>query len=533
MVTDRQVRKLFGSLSSGETLARAALRSGMTEKTARRYWDMGKLPSEAKVEHTWRTRPDPFQEVWPAVVEQLEVNPGLQGKTLFAWLQREYPGRFEDGQLRTLQRRVKQWRASEGPGKEVFFSQVHRPGDLCASDFTHLSSLGVTIAGQPLDHLVYHFVLTYSNWESVTLCYSESFESLSEGLQHALWKLGGVPQRHRTDRLSAAVNNLSDSREFTDRYQGLMNHYGLRMEKIQPRHAHENGDVESSHHHFKTAVDQALMLRGSRDFPTLNAYVAFLDKIVEGRNAGRQKRLAEERAALRELPPQRVDTFRQVGAQVNSGSLIQVLGNTYSVHSRLIGEQVKVRVYADDLEVWYAQKRVDRFPRLRGRGKHRVNYRHIIDWLVRKPGAFENYRYREDLFPTSHFRIAYDVLRDRRSKEAATKDYLELLRLAAYENETVVDDVLRTLLARDAEDEWTLDTVRSMLRTGGEPGDTFSATDVQIDEVDLAVFDNLLNDVTDLDPDSHQPDKEVLDDEERCEADVGQPTAGTAAACVS
>lgn len=532
MVTDRQVRGLFKLLSSGKTLRTAALQTGMTEKTARRYRALSKLPSEAKVERDWRTRQDPFEKVWPEVEEQLRVNPGLQAKTLFEWLQREHRGEFEDGQLRTLQRRIKQWRAIEGPAKEVFFSQVHHPGDLCASDFTHMSSLGVTIAGQTLDHMVYHFVLTYSNWESISLCYSESFESLSDGLQRALWKLGGVPQRHRTDRLSAAVNNPSETREFTARYQGLMNHYELSMEKTQPRHANENGDVEASHGHFKTAVDQALMMRGSRDFADLDAYVSFLDEIADGRNAGRQKRLAEERAVLRDLPTARLESFRQVTPLVNSGSLIQVLGNTYSVHSRLLGETVNVRVYADHLEVWYAQRRVDTFPRLRGRGKHQVNYRHIIDWLVRKPGAFENYRYREDLFPTSYFRMAYDALRDQRSKNAATKDYLEILRLAAYESEAAVNDVLRRLLTRDAGSEtWTIDTVRADLNALMNGDDSSPITAVHVDEIDLTAFDYLLENVPELET-HHLQDKEVFDGYYGCETNPDGPAPGTTVAFV-
>ena len=532
MVTDRQVRKLLKLLSCGMPLSRAALRTGMSEKTARRYRTLKKLPSELKVEHDWRTRPDPFEQVWRQVEEQLQLNPGLQAKTLFQWLQREHPGQFQDGQLRTLQRRVKLWRATEGPAKEVFFRQVHHPGDLCASDFTHMTSLEVSIAGQTFDHLVYHFVLTYSNWESVSVCYSESFESLCDGLQHALWSLGGVPQRHRTDRLSAAVNNPSESQEFTARYQGLMNHYGLAMEKTQPRHANENGDVESSHNHFKQAVDQALMMRGSRDFPDTAAYISFLSSIVEGRNTNRRKRLQEELDAMRSLPEQRLESFRQVKTSVNSSSLIQVLGNTYSVHSRLIGEKVNARVHADHLEVWYAQKRVDRFPRLRGRGKHQVNYRHIIDWLVRKPGAFENYRYREDLFPTSHFRMAYDALCGRHSKNVATKDYLEILHMAAYESETAVDQVLRRLLSDDSsEGAWTADTVRAALRETSTGTDLGSITEVQVETVDLTVFDFLLDDVTDLEP-HHPQDKEVFDDYDRCETDTSQSPARTASACV-
>jgi hypothetical protein len=305
----------------------------------------------------------------------------LQANTLFAWLQQCHPGRFQDGQLRTLQRRLRQWRAASGPPKEVFFAQTHHPARLGASDFTHMTPLNVTLGGQPFDHMVYHFVLTYSNWENASICFSESFESLSDGLQHALWELGGVPQRHRSDRMSAAVNNLSDQKEFTRRYQALMSHYGLIMEKINPREAHENGDVEQSHNRFKQAVDQALQLRGSRDFADRVAYARFLREVVDQRNAGRQKHLAEERAALRPLPSGRLESYKRARVRVGAGSLIHVDRNTYSVHSRLVGEKVDVRLYADQLEVWYAGCVIERMPRLRGRRKHLVNYRHVIDWV--------------------------------------------------------------------------------------------------------------------------------------------------------
>ncbi len=522
MVTDRQVKALRGFLAAGLTLKVAALKSGMSEKTARRYRNLSELPSEARAEHSWRTREDPFEDVWPEVAEQLRLNPGLQAKTLFEWLQREHPNKFQEGQLRTLQRHVKQWRATEGPGKEVFFSQVHHPGDLCSSDFTHMSSLGVTIGGQSFEHLAYHFVLTYSNWEAISVCHSESFESLSAGIQNGLWKLGGTPRRHRTDRLSAAVNNLSDTREFTRRYQGLMDHYGLEMEKIQPRKANENGDVESLHHGFKTAVDQALLLRGNRSFDSVEVYEQFLQELVDSRNSARGKRLAEEQAILRPLPVRRLEGFRKLQARVHTGSLIQVLSNTYSVHSRLIGEQVEVRVFADHVEVWYAQKRMDRFPRLRGRGRHRVSYRHIIDWLVRKPGAFTNYRYQEDLFPTSRFRMAYDVLRDRRTADAAVKDYLAILRLAAYENEARVDEVLHALLNGDT--PWTVETLRQQVHA-----ETIvpALTEVHVCEVDLSAFDSLLDDV------SFYNNKEVFDGCQGCEIDFDRSFARVTSADVS
>ena len=420
--TDRQVRCLRALLKTGTSLKAAAMRVDMDEKTARKYRTGGKLPSEIDVwPRMWRTREDPFAEVWEEVCEQLETSPGLQAKTLFGWLQRKYPGRFENGQLRTLQRRLRQWRATAGPAKEVFFAQVHHPGRLAASDFTHMGSLGVTLGGQPFDHMVYHFVLTYSNWETVSICFSESFESLSEGLQQALGELGGVPERHRSDRMSAAVNNLSERKEFTRRYQALTTHYGLTMEKINPREAHENGDAEQSHHRFKQAVDQALLLRGSRDFPARDAYERFLRVLLEQRNSGRGKPLAEDRAALRPLPSRRLESYKRARVRVQPGSLIRVERNVYSVDSRLIGERVDVRLYADHLEIWFAGCVVERHGRLRGKRKHIINYRHVIDWLVRKPGAFENYQYRDDLFPTSRFRMVYDALRETTPDRAAER----------------------------------------------------------------------------------------------------------------
>lgn len=488
MITDRQVKKLWKLLARKVPLGKAAARCDMDEKSARKYRDAGKLPSELAQPHTWRTREDPFAEVWPEVYEQLVENPGLEAKTLFEWLQRKYEGRFQDGQLRTFQRGVKRWRATAGPPKEVFFSQVHHPGRLCASDFTHMTSLNVTIQGQPFEHLVYHFVLTYSNWETATICFSESFERLSDGLQSALWELGGVPERHRTDRLSTAVNNLSPKKEFTERYQALLDHYGLEREKIQAGQAHENGDVESLHRHFKTAVDQALMLRGSRDFASREEYAAFLREVLDQKNAGRRERLQEELAVLRPLPAGRRESCRSVRVRVGTGSLIQVDRNTYSVDSRLIGERVEVRIGTEHLDVWYGQKRIERLPRLRGRGKRHINYRHIIDTLVRKPGAFENYRYREELFPTSRFRLAYDLLRTT-APATASHQYLEILYLAARESESAVDDALRVLLDRDQ--AVSLVAVEEFLQGEQEAP---PPTDVTVAAVDLSSFDELFTD---------------------------------------
>jgi hypothetical protein len=438
-----------------------------------------------EVVRDWRTREDPFEEVWEEAVEFLEVNPGLEAKTIFEHFQRTYSGQFQDGQLRTFQRRVKTWRATEGPGKEVFFAQVHEPGKLCQSDFASMNGLGVHIGGQAFDHLVYHFVLTYSNWESHTVCFSESFESLSEGLQNALWELGGVPLEHRTDRLSAAVNNLTNPEEFARRYEALVNHYGLEARKTNSSSPHENGDVEQRHYRFRKAVDQALLLRGSRDFDTRREYERFLKAVNAQLNSGREVRRGHEMAVLRPLPAYRLESWKRLRVRVRSGSLITVDQNTYSVPSRLIGERVDVRLYAEYLEVWYGQRLVETIPRLRGRGKHRVAYRHVIDWLVRKPGAFENYRYREEMFPTSRFRMAYDALRES-SPTSADRHYLKILQLAAKEGEARVDDVLRLLLNRG--EAIALDNVTQYL---SEDGQIPAPTEIFIEPVDLTVFDEL------------------------------------------
>ena len=465
----------------------AASKAGMDIKTARKYQAAARLPSELRGERDWRTRPDPFAEVWEQIREQIKASPGLEAKTLFEALQREQPERFSEGQLRTLQRRIKVWRATDGPAQEVFFSQQHEPGRLCASDFTHMTELGVSIGGQSFPHLVYHFVLTYSNWETAMLCYSESFESLSEGLQNALWELGAVPARHRTDSLSSAVNNMSDREEFTARYKGLLKYYGLEPERIQVGKANENGDVEQRHHRLKKAVEQELLLRGSQDFASVEDYQRFLKDLLKRLNAGRRGRLAEEMAVLKPLPARRMESHKRERVKVDSGSLVWVDRNAYSVNSRLIGERVEARLYLDRVEVWYAQRKVEEMPRLRGRSKHRVDYRHIIDWLVRKPGAFESYRYREDLFPSSQFRMAYDTLREMRP-QSATKEYLKILELAAKQSEARVEDALRVLLGNGEPERLDSQAVEALLVVAERIP---AVTSVEIAAVDLASFDAL------------------------------------------
>jgi hypothetical protein len=492
MVTDAQVRRLKRLSKTEKNQELAAAKAGMDPKTARDYLRDPRLPNERKKDRTWRTRSDPFTQVWDEVREQVATNPGLEAKTLMEALQRKYPGQFADGQVRTLQRRLKQWRATDGPEREVFFAQQHVAGRLGQSDFTHMNELGITIGAQSFPHMLYHFVLTYSNWEAVTLCYSESFESLSDGLQNALWELGAAPLEHRTDRMSLAVNNASEEREFTMRYAALMHHYRMTGQKIQTGKPNENGDVEQRHYRLKRAVGQALMLRNSSDFSTTDEYKDFLSLLLRQLNAGRRDRLRVEMQYLQKLPDGRLESVKRERVKVDSGSLIYVDRNVYSVHSRLIGEKVEARLGAETIEVWYAGRKVEHLPRLRGRGKHRVDYRHIIDWLVRKPGAFENYRYREELFPTSRFRMAWDALRET-APLRANKRYLEVLELAAKEGEARVDEALRCLLEQGEMGEGKLNS-EAVLALLNENRSIPPATSIDVAEVSLASFDELLGD---------------------------------------
>jgi hypothetical protein len=487
MTRDQQVRRLMSLIKKGLPLATAAAKSGMSEPTARKYRRKAKLPSQLRKQHDWRTRLDPFTEVWPEVEQLLERDAGLQAKTVFQELQRRYTDRFPQGQIRTLQRRFRDWRALNGPDKEVFFPQVYVPGEQCQSDFTSMNALDITIAGIPLKHLVYHFVLPFSNWENVTICYSESFESLSQGLQGGLWRLGAVPVVHRTDNLSAATHELilSRGRGFTARYMELLNHYGMTPSKIFPGNAHENGDVEQSHFRFRDAVDQRLRLLGIRDFGTIGEYSKFLQAIADERNASRKNALNQELERMQPLPVRRMDAFRELDVTVARSSVVRILHNAYSVSSRLIGHRLRARIFADEIELYYRGHVVERLERIRGNDNCKIDYRHIVNSLVRKPGAFKRFVYREAMFPSLTFRKAYDSLTEKSSKWADL-EYLRILHLAARTLESKVEAAIKQLLDEGQVPEY--EAVRSIADLVEE----IPWPKIQIQQPDLAVYDQLI-----------------------------------------
>ena len=438
-------------MAEGKTQEAAAAAAAMSVRSARK-WQDGVLPSETKEARTWRTRKDPFEEVWASKIEPLlgaDHKRELEAKTLMELLVEKSPEQFSMGQLRTMQRRVRDWRAMHGSGKEVFFQQEHPPGELCALDFTNCNELEVTIAGQPFRHLLFELVLVYSKWTWACVAFSETFEALVDGLQRALWALGGVPKELLTDNLSAATHDLRNGggRALTKRFREVCEHLGIeRVRQINPGRSHENGAIEVRHRRTKKLLAQALLLRGSSDFESIAAYEEFVRAVLDKRhNAHVADKLAQERALLRELPMRQLPRYTTTTPRVRKWSTITVRGRIYSVPSRLIGYEVEARLHPDVVEVWYRGSLVERFPRLQGSEQHRIDYRHVIASLVRKPGAFAHYRFREELFPTLAFRRAYDALRETH-KARADVEYVRILKLAADTMETTVEAALEQLL---------------------------------------------------------------------------------------
>jgi len=446
-MTNAQVRKMMEEFTKHGKVELAAMRSGMDRKTAAKYLAGDKLPSELKTERDWRTRINPFAEDWNEICGFLRDAPELEAKALFEYVIGQHPDRYEPGQVRTLQRHIRRWRALEGPPKEIFFSQQHRPGEAMQTDFTWATVLGVTINGEPLKHMLCHPVLPYSNWEWATVCYSESLLALRSGVQAALFRLGRVPKFHQTDNSTAATHNLpSGKRELNTEYISVMNHLGMTPRTIAVGQKNQNGDVESLNGVLKRRLKQHLLLRGSRDFSSVADYESWLQDILVQANQLRQTKLREELAVMKELSVRRLPEFNIEKLKVTTWSTIRVLRNTYSVPSRLRGEMVEVRIYDDRLEVYFANKPQEVIERLRGDGGHRIDYRHVIWSLVRKPGAFAQYRYRSDLFPSLTFRRGYDALRSKMVERQADINYLRILHLAASTMECEVEAAVGMLL---------------------------------------------------------------------------------------
>jgi len=436
-LTDRQVR-LYMTQRPHHTQAAAAAIAGISDRSARQIDKDPRLPSQRKTKRSWRTRPDPLAAVWPRVEELLHGDAGLLAVTILEILQDEYGGdTVPDSVRRTLERRVADWRALRGPDKEVFFPQRHEPGRQGLSDFTVADDLGVTIAGEPFPHRLYHFRLAYSGWEHARVILGgESFSAVAEGLQEALWKLGGVPAEHRTDSLSAAFKNLDRDAQadFTDRYQGLCSHYGMTATRNNPGEAHENGSIEAANGHLKRRLDQHLRQRGTRDFGSVEDYRRFVASICDRHNGRRRAMLAAERETLADLPKRRTTDFAMAWATVTRNSTISVDKVLYTVPPRLIGRKLEIHLYDDRLECFLGPCAVVTLPRVRAirpLRAHAIDYRHVIGTLKKKPQALRHLVYRDALFPRRAYGRAWQALDSAVPPKQACRTMVGLLDLAA------------------------------------------------------------------------------------------------------
>jgi hypothetical protein len=429
--------RLFMKFRRTHSVAAAAAKAAISVATAYRIEQDPRLPSQKQAPRE-RRRPDPLADVFDAeVVPMLEASPGLRSIAIFEEMNRRHP-ELGCGIRRTLERRIRAWRAIHGAEREVIFRQVHEPGRMGLSDFTDMGDAAITVAGVPLDHRLYHFRLAYSGFDHAHVVLGgESFVALAEGLQNALWSLGGAPREHRTDSLSAAFRNLdSDARaDLTRRYEELCGHYGMTPSRNNNGVAHENGSIEGPHGHLKSAVHDALLIRGSAEFAELASYRHFIDEIVSRHNARNAKRIDLERVVLQPLPGRRTSDYEEVTVRVASSGGFTLRKVFYTVPSRLIGHRLRVRLFDDRLDLFVGGTQLMTLRRGRASsktGKHGqvVDYRHVIHSLRKKPMALLSLVYRDQLFPRDAYRRTFEVLLQRLPERQACRAMVDLLALA-------------------------------------------------------------------------------------------------------
>jgi transposase len=485
MITTQQRTRLVTEFQRTGSVSMSALKSGMDRKTARKYLNHPERLSQPRPSRDWRTRVDPLAQIWPEAEPRLRAAPELEAKALFEHLLMIRPELMREMQLRTFQRRVRQWKLEHGPAPEVIFPQTHSPGEVMQVDWTHAKELAISIAGRPLDHLLCQAVLPYSNWQWATRCQSESLLSLRSGLQAALFRLGKVPKLLQIDNSSAATHQISGEgkRDFNPDFLSLAEHYGLAVRTIHVGCPNENGDVESHNGHLKRRLEQHLLLRGYRDFASEAAYDQFLSEVLTKANGPRTAKVSEELAVMRELPPTRLCEYDEVECRVCSHSTIRVKRVAYSVPARFINRRLRARVYEQHLEVYHGAEQIAQITRVPGR-QAVIDYRHVIQALLRKPGAFARYHYREELFPSSTYRRAYDRLVQDHGISAGELEYLRLLKLTAELGINAVEGFLGELLCPDSP-PWRAATLHGTLCPP-------SRVELVEPIVDLSVYDAFL-----------------------------------------
>jgi len=495
-ITQLQRELYMKSRQQGLSQETSAAKADLSTRTGRRL-EKEKSPKKT-IKHDWETRQDPFSEVWDSeLVPLLELEPTLTGLTLWEHLEEKYLDRFPYSVVRTLQRRVKHYKATKGPDKVVMFPQSVPPGHQGLSDFTHPRT-DVTILGKPFEHLIYQFRLASSGWRDATVVQGgESYSALSDGLQNALHKLGGSPKEHRTDSLSAAYVNQAQQKKLTQSYEALCAHYGLVATRNNLGVSHENGAIETAHGSLKHRIDQAIKLRGSSDFDSIEQYQQLIDKCISRLNRYSQSRLKEEQKYLTPLPKQRFVAYSEMVTKVTTGSMITVKHALYSVPSRLIGETVRVHIYHDKLVGFVGQTQVFHFNRVysdkQGCRARKIDYRHVIHSLASKPQAFRFCQYQDELFPDDNYRKLWRIVEQQMTPQEACKWIVGVLRIAANasdEKQKQHEQALGESLIKQAQSDQlpSLKKIQSHYLQNQQNEVTLSTT-----QHDIAVYDQLLS----------------------------------------
>jgi len=455
-ITQEQVKLYMKYRAKKATQEQASAKAGISERSGRRI-DANDLPKKKQPRH-WRTRKDPFASIWDSeILPLLEKEPMLAPTTLFEDLQDRHPGHFGNNLKRTFQRRVKEWKALYGPDKEVMFRQSKEAGRLGLSDFTELNDIDISIAGELLKHRLYHFRLPYSGWSYIKVILGgESYTALAEGLQEALQRLDGAPQEHRTDSLSAAYKNLSkgEQEDLTERYQSLCRHYDMTPTRNNRGVSHENGAVESPHGHIKKRIRQALLLRESIDFATLDDYRQWLDALIQRFNRRCEEALAIECDKLQALPAHKTTDYSDQVVRVTTSSTIDLKRVLYSVPARLVGESLRLHIYDDRIEAYVGSTLAHTLARIYPLNNHQrvrcIDYRHVIGQLVRKPQAFRYSQLRDDLLPNATYQQIWTTIDQRLEPRTACKQIVGILSLAARADcEQALGAYLQQQIAKD------------------------------------------------------------------------------------
>ena len=453
-IQPHQIQSYMKGRAIGHTQQESAQVANISERSGRRI-ETGQHQPQAGEKRKGRTRPDPLEAVWGSELEPMLVKePKLEPTTLYEYLIEKYPDQYQKC-LRTIQRRVHHWKATEGKPKEVMFPMVHLPGVMGLSDFTQLKKVKVTIRGQEFKHLLYHYRLAYSGWQYVEVVQGgESFISLSQGLQNALRASGGSPQEHRSDSLSAAYKNSGGHKrkQLTKFYEELCNHYNLQPTRNNLGIAHENGSIESAHGYFKRRLEQAMLLRNSFEFQSVAAYQNFIQEVIDTLNAKCSERFRSEQAHLQSLPKYRYPDYEVISTRVSVNSTIMVRCILYSVPSQLIDERLNIRLYSDRLVGYLNLEVVFTISRLRSPNSHQrrarcIDYRHLVFSLRRKPRAFLHCQWQQDILPDEQWRSLWQELRAKFDADTAARLVVEALYLAAVHNlQNAVADYLERQL---------------------------------------------------------------------------------------